>query len=165
MTANRILHAILDVLALVILPVQVVSTFVLGILVRCTLGFLLLPLSLVWILLVLPLVVSSWLCSRIEVLRNPIGLIGIPWVIVADTYACLMPSMGELESRASKLMLTWCWPFSWECWRFQTGRLDYWSSEASILREILDRISQRDPVMHRAVHKLSHHEQLDSQVV
>lgn len=164
MTVNRILDAIVGVLALVIVPIQLVTTFVLGILVTCTFGLLLLPLSVAWIILVFPLIGVSWLCRRIEVFRIPLGLIGIPWAIVAHTYACIVPSMGEFESRASKLMLTWSWPFSWECWQFQTGRLDLWSSEANILREILERISRKNPVMQQTVGRLSRHEELDPQV-
>lgn len=164
MTANQILDVILGFFALVVVPIQLVTTFLLGILAICTFGLLLLPLSLVWIALVFPLIGASWLCKQIPILRNPLGLIGIPWAIVAHTYACMMPSMGEVESRASKLMLTWSWPFTWECWQFQTGRLDIWSREASFLREILERISRKNPVMQRTVDRLSLHEELDPQI-
>jgi hypothetical protein len=161
---NRILDVIITVLAFVIVPVQFVTTFILGILVTCSFGLLLLPLSFVWIILIAPLIGASWLCSRIEVLRNPIGLLGIPWAVVALTYACLVPSMGEFESRAHKLMLVESWPFCWEYWQFGGGRLELWSPEGKTLNMVLDRISRNDSVKQRTVNRLSRREQLDPDV-
>lgn len=164
MVANRILDAILTVLAWIILPVQLVTTFVLGILVSISFGLLLFPISAIWMILLFPMLGASWLCSRVRVLRNPIGLLGIPWAVVAYTYACLMPSMGEVESRAAKLMLTESWPFSWEFWQFQTGRLHIASIEAGPLSEILARVCRMDPLKQRTLDRLSRREQLDPQV-
>ena len=164
MAANRLLDAILTVTAWIVLPAQLVTTLVLGILVRISFGSLLLPISLVWMLLLFPMLGASWLCGRIEVLRNPIGLLGVSWALVADTYAALIPSMGELESRASKLMLAESWPFSWEFWRFQIGRLDIDSTQAVSLRECLARVSRNDPVKQRTLGRLARREPLDPQV-
>ena len=163
--SNRILDAILTVLAWIVVPVQLVTTLVLGLLVSLPLLglLLLLAMSLVWVVLLFPMIGLSWLCSRTEPLRNPIGLLGIPLAIVADTYACLMPSMGELESRAAKLLLANSWPFSWEMWRFQTGRLDIASTQAAPLREILTRVSRNDPLMQRTIDRLARREPLDPQ--
>lgn len=164
MVSNRILNAILTVLAWIVVPVQFVTTLVLGILVSLSFGLLLLPISLVWMVLLFPMVGASWLCSRAEPLRNLIGLLGIPWAVVANTYACLMPSMGELESRAAKLLLANSWPFSWEFWQFQTGRLDIASTHAEPLREVLTRVSRNDSLMQRTIDRLARREQLDPQV-
>ena len=161
MTANRILDLIITILAFVVVPIQLVTTFVLGVLVSCSFGLLLLPLSLVWVALIFPLIGASWFCSRFEILRNPVGFIGIPWVVVAHIYSCLVPSMGEFESRAHKLMLAEAWPFCWEYWRFGNGRLDIWSSEGQVLRTILERISRKDVLKQRTIDRLSRHEQLD----
>lgn len=164
MVANRILDAILTVLAWIVLPVQIVTTFVLGILVSISFGLLLLPISAVWVILLFPMLGASWLCCRVGMLRTPIGLLGIPWAAIANTYACLMPSMGEVESRAAKLMLTESWPFTWEFWQFQTGRLNISSTNAGSLGEILERVSRRDPLKQRTLGRLSRREQLDPQV-
>jgi hypothetical protein len=164
MMSQRVLDVILTVLAWIVLPVQLVTTLVLGIFVSISFGVLLVPISTIWMLLILPLLGASWLCSRIEVLRNPIGLVGIPWAVVANTYASLMPSMGELESRAAKLMLTESWPFCWEFWRFQTGRLDVASIESRPLSEIFERVTRRDPLKGRTLNRLLRHEQLDSHI-
>jgi hypothetical protein len=163
-TANRILDFIITGLTWVVVPIQLVTTLVLGVLVTCSFGLLLMPLSLVWIILAFPLVGASWFCSRIELLRNPVGFLGIPWAVVAHTYSCLVPSMGEFESRADKLLLTEAWPFCWEYWQFGRGRLDMWSPEGEPLRAILERISRKDAVKQRTVDRLSRHEPLDPQV-
>jgi len=159
--ANRILDVILTVLAWIVLPLQIVTTFVLGLLASVSFGLLLLPISLVWMVLILPMVGASWLCGRIEQLRNPIGLLGIPLAAVAHTYACLVPSMGEFERRAAKLMLTGCWPFSWEFWQFQAGNLDIDSADAESLREVLLRGSRNDPLKQRTIDRMQRREPLD----
>ena len=72
-----------------------------------------------------------------------------------------MPSMGEFESRAAKLMLTESWPFSWEFWQFQAGQLAVNSAEAEPLREVLMRVSRNDPLKWRTLERLERREQLD----
>jgi hypothetical protein len=161
MFANRVLDFIFTILAFVVVPVQLVTTFLLGILVTFSFGLLLWLLSLVWAVLVFPLVGTSWICSKAEIIRNLVGFLFIPWVVVANTYACLVPSMGELESRANKLLLTETWPFCWEYWQFSTGRLDIGRPEADRLREVLDRVSRKDALKQRTLDRLSRHEQLD----
>ena len=153
MLANRILIVLVGITAFVVVPVQLITTLVLGLLVSVSLGILLFPISLIWILLLLPMIGASWLTAKIGWLRNPIGLLGIPWAIVANTFVALMPSMGELESRAAKLMLTQSWPYSWECWRFQTGKTSL--HEDHSLREVIDRVSRRDPLMQRTVDRIT----------
>ena len=48
MAANRMLNIVLTILAWVVLPLQIVTTFVLGVLVSISFGLLLLPIRLVW---------------------------------------------------------------------------------------------------------------------
>lgn len=161
MIANRILEVITVVLAFISIPLQIVTTFVLGVLVHLSFGLVLVPISLVWMAFLFPLLAASWLCHKIEILRVPIGLIGIPWAVLAAEFVCLMPSMGEVESRHAKLMLTWCWPFSWECSQFQSGRLDLGEPEARSLRQVLERISDGNFLMQRTVDRFIGREQLD----
>jgi hypothetical protein len=164
--ANRILSVILTVLAFAVIPIQVVTTLLLGLLVSIPLLglLLLLCINLVWTILLAPMLGLSRLCHRIEPLRIPISLFGIPLAIMADTYVCLMPSMGEFESRAAKLMLAESWPYSWDFWQFQCGRLDLDSPDGEQLREVLARVSHRDPLRQRTIDRLMRHEPLDSQI-
>lgn len=164
MIANRILDLIITILAWIVVPIRFVTTFILGILVTFSFGILLLPLSLVWIVFISPLIGLSWLCRKNEVIRNIVGFIGIPWAWVAHTYCCLVPSMGEFESRADKLMLAESWPFCWEYWQFGNGRLDIGSPEGQVLYRVLLRISRRDVVKQCTISRLIRREQLDPNI-
>ena len=161
MLANRILVFLLSITGFVIIPVQLVTTFVLGLLVGMSFGLLLLPISFIWILLSFPMIGASWVTAKLGWLRTPIGLLGIPWAFIANTFVALMPSMGELESRAAKLMIVQSWPYSWECWRFQTGALDLRSPENSTFREVIARVSRGVPLMERTVKRIELQERLD----
>ena len=162
MLSNKILNVLLDVTAFLFLPVQFLTTFILGILVSVSFGLLLLPISVLWMLISFPMIAVSWLTSRIEWLRTPLGLMGIPWAIAANVFVSLMPSMGELESRAAKLMFTETWPYSWEFWRFQTGKTNLFASLDNIcLIEIFERISKRDPLRKSTIHRIVSGEPLD----
>lgn len=164
MLANRILNVLLVITALLVVPVQLITTLVLGLLVFLSFGILLIPISLIWILLSFPMIGASWLSAKIGWLRNPVGLLGIPWAIVANTFVALMPSMGEFESRAAKLMLTESWPYSWEYWMFLTGKANLCDPENYSLREVIERVSLRNPLMERTVDRIAAGEALDPNV-
>jgi|GEM_PF-1080381 len=164
MLANRILNVLLGIAAFVVVPVQIITTLVLGILVTISFGLLLIPISLIWIILAFPMIGASWLTAKIRWLRNPIGLLGIPWAMVANTFVALMPSMGELESRAAKLMLAESWPYSWECWRFQVGKINLYDPGSEDIREVIQRASQLNPLMERTVARIQAREPLDPNV-
>lgn len=124
MIANRILEIILGVISLVVIPIQMVTTFVLGILIKLTFGLLLFPLSLVWTVLFLyPLVGLSYVYEKAPILRILIAIIGIPIAVLGNTYASLIPSMGETDSRISKLLFTESFPYTWHFYRLTLGSL------------------------------------------
>jgi hypothetical protein len=143
MITNRILVIILYIVGLPLIPVQIVSTLVLGLAVTLTFDLLLILISFVWMLLYFPMLALSWVGNRVPMLREVLGVIFIPWVVVAHTFVQLMPSMGEIESRASKLMLCNSWPFTWEFSQFLSSKLDRHSSDpaAVALNEVVKRIS------------------------
>ena len=168
MITNRILNVVLTATAIVVLPFQIVSTLVLGLAVTLTCGLLLLPLSIIWALLLFPMIGLSWMCHKAPALRDIIGIVFVPWAFIAHTFAALMPSMGELESRASKLMLCGSWPFTWEFWQFLSGKLDlqdYHDPDAIALNEVVDRMSAKDPLMQRVLMRVALGQQLDSSQV
>ena len=142
MAANRVLYAI-HVLLFPLYPIQLILMFVLWpILAIISFGLILQLLDLVLMVLICPLIGASWLCNRIEVLRNPIGFVGIPWAIMAYVLACWTPSNpAEPDGRIIKIILTCCWPFCWEFHQFSRGRMAIWSDEANALRVALDPIS------------------------
>jgi len=163
MNANRILSVILFVLSFVIIPLQLITTFVLGIAVHLTFGLLLLPISCIWMLLLFPMIGVSWLAGRNRVLREILGFLFLPWAVIANSFAALMPSMGEVEDRASKLMLTASWPFTWELWEFFTHKRDLNAPDfaSTALREVLARVASGVPIMEQVILKISTRQQLD----
>lgn len=165
MFANRILNVVLHILAFILVPVQLVTTFVIGLLVSITFGLLLIPISIVWTIFFFgPLLGLSWLCWKISVLRNLIGIIFLPWAVLAEIFVSLMPSMGEIENRTAKLMLCDTWPFTWEFWQFWSGRIDInspKSKEERMLIVIIARLSNVSPLVQRVVKRMINGEQLD----
>ncbi len=164
MIANRILYVLVGVLAFLVVPLQMITTLFLGLLVRLSFGILLLPITLIWVVLAFPMIGASWLTAKIRWLRTPIGFAGIPWAILADIFVALMPSMGELESRAAKQMLAESWPYSWEYWRLQSGKLDLSSPECTSLREVINRITRCNPLLQLTISRIVAGEALDPNV-
>lgn len=114
MITNKIIDILLTITAWVVVPLQLITTFVLGILVTLTFGLLLLPFSLLWMVLFLgPLLGLSYIWERILLARPLVSILGIPLAVVADAYVCLLPSMGEMDSRAAKLLLCQTFPYTW----------------------------------------------------
>ena len=122
MLANRILNLITAILAWPTVPVQLVTTFVGGCLVELTFGLLLIPLAIIWnVFFLWPLLGLSWAWDRVPLLRIPLAVVGIPLAAVGATLVALVPSMGDMGARASKLVLCGTWPFSLDYWRSLRG--------------------------------------------
>ncbi len=164
MITNRILNTILTIFTVVVVPLQIVTTLVLGLAVTVTFGLLLLPISSIWALLLFPMVGLSWICNKVPALRNVIGIIFIPWAVIANIFVALMPSMGELENRASKLMLSGSWPYTWEFWQFLSHNLDldsYDEPATVALSDVVERMSEHNPLMQRVLMRVEIRQQLD----
>lgn len=114
MIANIILNIILNILSIIVVPIMLLTTSILGLLVSITFGLLLFPLSLIWsVLFLFPLIGISYIYEKAPILRIPLAIIGIPIAIIGNTYASLIPSMGDMESRVTKFFITESFPFSW----------------------------------------------------
>lgn len=144
MLANKVLIVLSSLLSWVTLPLQLVTTFVGGILVAITFGLLLIPISIIWIVLFYgPLLGLSWLWEKVEpvpVLPLLVAIVGVPLAILGSEYVALMPSMGEIESRTEKLRLCWTWPFTLEYMRFQRGELENDYDRWTRMQEVLYRV-------------------------
>lgn len=155
MWANKIIDIFVTILAIFVVPVQLVTTLILGLLVSLTGGLLLYPISLIWVVLFLgPLLGLSWLWQNIPLLRIPLGIIGIPIAILGTVFTCLMPSMGEIDSRVTKLLLCQTWPFSLDCWSFLFDKHVDEQEECSGLGTILYGLGRRDPTIRQYLNNL-----------
>lgn len=175
MFTNKVLRVLLFPTMIIVVPLQFVTTFVLGLLVNLTFGLLLIPISAIWLVVFFaPLFCGSWLGHRFPFLRNVIGILLLPIAVLANAYAAMMPSMGELENRATKLLTSETWPFTWEFVQFQRGKIELnpypnpMSPEAWDLMEIFTRTgawgANGDPLRSRTIAKLMLRELLDSGV-
>lgn len=87
-----------------------------------------------------PLIGLSWMWERLSFTRPLASLLGIPLAIIADAYAAMMPSMGEMDSRAVKLLLCQTFPYTWRFWQFDNHRLKLDSQDE--LYDVFQRCSQ-----------------------
>ena len=146
MFATWVINLVARVVGFITFPVQLLTTSLGGCLVGLTFGLLLWPFSIVWIVFFMePLLVTSWLWDRAPLLRLPLAVLGVPWAVLGGLYVSLLPPMGEFQSRATKLLICWTWPFSLDFLQYQRGedlederwsRLQVilgWNSETEVL--------------------------------
>lgn len=142
MLANKILHIILGITAFIVIPIQIVSTFVLGLLASLTFGLLLLVLSLIWMVLFFgPLMGLSYVYERVTILRPVIAIIGIPIAVLGDAYVAITPSMGEFESRFTKMLLCQTFPYTWSYNQFYTKQSEVLSPDDPLIT-IFEQVSK-----------------------
>jgi hypothetical protein len=137
MWANKIVDSLIEAMALVVVPIQVVATIPLGCLVLVTLGLYLLPVDLIWMTLFLgPLIGMSWTWDKFPLLRIPVAILGIPAAVLGDAYAAIMPSIGQ-ESRITRTLVCRTWPFSLQFMAFRSIK----TAPTSDLEQVLSRLA------------------------
>jgi hypothetical protein len=145
MFTNKTINILIAITSIVVIPLQLVTTFVLGLLVSLTFGLLLIPISLVWTVLFLwPLLGLSYLYERVPILGHVLGIIGVPFAVIGNTYVALMPSMGEWDSRFAKMVICQTFPYTWRFNELQMGRNTIEQNDA--LTKILQEISKAKPL-------------------
>ena len=141
MLTNKIVDLLLTITAFVTVPLQIITTFVLGILVQLTFGLLLLPFSLVWMLLFLgPLIGVSYVWERVPFIRLFVSMLGIPLAVIGDIYVSLIPSMGEMDSRIVKMLYCQTFPYTWRFHQFHNRQLNIDSKNN--LNKVFHRVSK-----------------------
>lgn len=152
MVTNKIVSVIISITSFIVLPVQLITTFLLGLLVNLTFGLLLIPFSIVWVILFYgPLLGLSYVYEKIAILRPLIAIIGIPLAVTGNIYVCLLPSMGELDSRYTKLIYCQAFPYTWRFYQFSTKNLKI--GQKDILHKIFQSISI-DPTLHQFLNNI-----------
>jgi hypothetical protein len=145
MLANKIISVVIAVTGFIVVPIQLITTFILGLLVKITFGFLLIPFSIIWIILFLgPLLGLSFVYERVYILRIISAIIGIPIAVLGDTYVALLPSMGEMESRYSKMILCQTFPYTFRYLQFSKGK--FLLEKDDILFTIFVEVSKAKPL-------------------
>ena len=140
MITNKIISIIISITAFIVIPVQMITTFVLGILVTLTFSLLLIPFTIIWVVLFFgPLLGLSYVYERVAITRPIIAIIGIPLAVLGDTYVALLPSMGEMDSRYEKMICCQTFPYTWRFIQFQNNKLNI--GEDDVLTKILRGVS------------------------
>ena len=141
MITNKIIDIILTITAWAVVPLQLITTFVLGILVNLTFGLLLWPFSLVWMVLFLsPLIGVSYVWERVPFTRLFVSMLGIPLAVIGDIYVSLIPSMGEMGSRIVKMLYCQTFPYTWRFHQFHNRQLNIDSDDDLMI--IFQRVSK-----------------------
>ena len=145
MITNKIISVLISITSIIVIPVQMITTFILGMLVSLTFGLLLIPISFIWTVLFFgPLLGLSYIYERIVFLRPFISIIGIPLAVIGHTYVAMMPAMGELDSRYVKLIYCESFPYTWSFHQYNIGKLKI--SRDDILYKILQVVSGAEPL-------------------
>lgn len=143
MITNKIIHILIVITSFIVIPVQMVTTFILGIFVTLTFGILLIPFTIIWIIVFLaPLVGLSYIFEKIAILRPFISIVGIPLAVIANAYIALLPSMGEMDSRLAKMVYVQTFPYTWKFYQYENNKLNI--DQNDILAKILQRVSQAE---------------------
>jgi len=141
MLTNKIISIIISITAIIIIPIQFITTFIGGILVSLTFGLLLMPLSLIWtILFMSPLIALSYIYEKIYIARPIVSIVGIPLAVSGDIFTCLIPSMGEMESRYIKLIICQTFPYTHRFMQFYRNKLKI--DNMDVLNTIFKEISK-----------------------
>lgn len=155
---NWLLNLLIIPIALIIIPIQIISTFVLGILVNLTFGLLIIPINLMWLMLFGPLLALSWLWWKAPLLRIFIALIGVPLALIAHIYTCVMPCMGEMDARYVRILNCEVWPCTIQCFYIACRRPISNIHERYQFFYILNRTAQSNrslqPLVREYLHRL-----------
>lgn len=145
MITNKIILIIISVTAFIVIPIQAITTFILGLLVNLTFGLLLIPLNFVWTILFLgPLLALSYIYEKVTILRPFVAIIGIPLAVIGNIYVALIPSMGKIESRYEKMILCQTFPYTWKYIQFKNDKINI--NKNDVLNKILKEVSKANPL-------------------
>lgn len=145
MITNKIIHLLIVISSIIVVPIQGITTLVLGILVSLTFGLLLLPISFVWAVFFLgPLLGLSYIYERVTFLRPFISVLGIPLAVLGNAYVAMMPSMGEMEGRFEKLVICETFPFTWKYLQLINGKTNLTNNDT--LTRVLREVSKAKPL-------------------
>lgn len=88
-----------------VFPIQLISTFLLGIIVSITFGLFGWILTIIWLVFLGTLLAFSWIWIKVPILSPIIVIPGLIWARISGIIATIFPSMGEWSSRKIKIDL------------------------------------------------------------
>ena len=86
----------------------------------------------------------SFVYEKIFLLRPFVAIIGIPFAIFGEAYVALLPSMEELDSRYSKMIICQTFPYSYTYFQYSNHKLIL--EPSNILNKIFVEVSKSKPL-------------------
>jgi hypothetical protein len=145
--ANKILSVMIAISGIVVIPIQFISTGVLGLVFSVPLigAIGLLILSFIWIgLLLTPIYCLSYLYDKVAFLRPILATIGVPFAFIGNVFTACIPSMGEMESRFSKMVICQTFPYTWRYLQVERNKLVIENDD--VLTKVLREVSGAEPL-------------------
>lgn len=113
MWANTVLKVILFLPSLILTPISVVTTFVIGLtfLIPFWTEIYIFLMTIIWLPFSGYIMSTSWLYQKVFVLRPILAIISIPILVVLDSFLTLMANPDRAD-KYNKALIIDSWPFS-----------------------------------------------------
>lgn len=113
MWTNTILKALLTPFRFILLPVELVTTFVIGLtfFIPFWTSVYLFLMTLIWLPFSLYIMSTSWLYQKVFILRPILAIISIPLLIALDSFLGIMANPDKAD-KYNKATIIDSWPFS-----------------------------------------------------
>lgn len=121
----KVVRIFLSIIAFITMILTPITTLLLGIVGSIPIigAIFILIISLIWMVILFPLLALSWLSMKIKILTPMFLLLGLPLSVIAFLYANLMPSFGEMDSRFSKILFASVFPYNFQVFQLATKQL------------------------------------------
>jgi len=113
MWTNAVLKALLTVFRFILLPVEMVTTFAIGItfLIPFWTTVYVFIMTIIWFPFSMYIMSTSWLYQKVLILRPILAIISIPLLIVLDSFLGIMANPDKAD-KYNKALIIDSWPFS-----------------------------------------------------
>ena len=113
MWTNAVLKALLTVFRFILLPVEWVTTFALGLtfLIPFSAPVYVFIMTIIWFPFGMYIMSTSWLYQKVFILRPILAILSIPLLIVLDSFLGIMSNPDKAD-KYNKALIIDSWPFS-----------------------------------------------------
>ena len=113
MWTNAVLKGLLTVFRFILLPVELVTTFAIGLtfLIPFWAPIYLFLMTIIWFPFGLYIMLTSWLYQKVFILRPILAIISIPLLVVLDSFLGIMANPDKAD-KYNKALIIDSWPFS-----------------------------------------------------
>lgn len=138
MITFHIVHGFM-VISVVLVPIQLITSFIFGILSLITFDLLLIPISFIWTVLFLgPITGLSYVYEKVAILRPFVAITGIPFAVIGNIYIQLIGAIGDNNAKMEKFIICRTFPYTWRYLQYKNNKLNIHKDDvlAKILKQI-----------------------------